>query len=339
MRVLIVVSAIPLIILQSCQSQSLGHAITENLVSDTSILRFVSTMEQDVFPERNTVYAASLPLAWHALRKELKATQPVKTGSAELSLLDRVAEELDALDDSDYQREVVRHDPLIRVKAKQEVDLSFKPSFEDLPGELNFLGVPVSAFGGKETQLAPHHQHLELMFYKNDSHFAIKIRPQEHEHEVILFMADTVFQNFHQMYSVLAEEREESDTLNAHPEQIWRYQITDMDQLVIPKIKLKSSYDYPQFVGQTVGWVNNTYVLDEVSQSIDLKLTEDGVRMRTEASITVNMGAVPTDEIPRPKLLVFDKPFYLILSKADKSSPYVILYIADSLLLDKEEDQ
>ena len=177
------------------------------------------------------------------------------------------------------------------------------------------------------------------MFYKNDLHFAIKIRPQEHEHEVILFMADTVFENFHQMYSILAAETEKSDMLNAHPEQMWRYQITDMDQLVIPKIKLKSSYDYPQFVGQTVGWVNNAYVLDEVSQKIDLQLTEDGVRMRTEASITVNMEALPTDEIPRPKLLVFDKPFYLILSKVDKPSPYIILYIADSSLLDKGEDR
>ncbi|WP_196939877.1 hypothetical protein [Sphingobacterium pedocola] len=309
---------------------------TSSLV-DSSILHFIPTMQHRVPVDRNAVYAASLPLAWNVLRTEINASAAIKTDMHSLALLDSVSTRIDALDDADYQRKVERVGSGISVATRQKIDLTFSPSFDDLSGKLLFDSVPVTAFGTSKEQNAIHPHQVEVLVYRSDEHFAVRLNPAEQDHEILLFKADRSFDDFAQMYKVLLEECERGEKEQIDPTQQWRYQLTDVDELLIPTVGFDKRTIYAQFAGQIFGVQQAEYTVEEVSQSVAFVMNKYGVSMETGAEIIVSMGGVPMDDMPKPKMLRFDKPFYIMMKKSDKVSPYLVVYIANTLLLEKGE--
>src|SRR5690606_18155216 len=130
----------------ACQSPQVNQIVYDE-IPDTGNLYFAPTM-QEVLPEdKNSVYAVSFPLAWQIVRQQLGIMGAVNTESDDLSRLDGSKTVDKALDDDDYEREIEWDDRLLRVKTKQEVNLTFAPSFEDLPHGLTFDSIRVDAFG------------------------------------------------------------------------------------------------------------------------------------------------------------------------------------------------
>lgn len=312
----------------ACQSPQVNQIVYDE-IPDTGNLHFAPTM-QEVLPEdKNSVYAVSFPLAWQIVRQQLGIMGAVNTESDDLSRLDGSKTVDKALDDDDYEREIEWDDRLLRVKTKQEVNLTFAPSFEDLPHGLTFDSIRVDAFGTSGFQNMEYTNRLDIAAYRDDDRFALRLRTMEPDHEIYLFKADSVYGTFQQMYTDLREACR-------HRGESWRHQLTDMDAVVIPKINFDQFHRFNQFIKTHFSVMLKKYVIVDASQQVSFSLNQHGVSMKSEAEIIVNDGAYPPDETPAPKHLIFDKPFYILMKKTDMENPYFVLYVADAALMESQ---
>jgi hypothetical protein len=71
--------------------------------------------------------------------------------------------------------------------------------------------------------------------------------------------------------------------------------------------------------------------IEEFDQAIKFNFDEKGVVMEAEISICDSAGG----EI-KPKLLLFNRPFYLYIKEEKASNPYFNLWIENSGILEKE---
>ncbi len=314
-----------------CQSPHVNQTAYATL-PDTSDLYFAPTMQEVLPADQNAVYAASFPLAWQAIRQELRLSDGVNTESKDLRMLDGSKTVKEALNEDDYEQDITRRGQFLHVKTRQEVNLSFIPSFEDFPSGLHFEETTVNAFGTRGFQNASHGSQVHISFYRDDNRFGLRLVPPGQEHEVLLFKADSVYSTFQQMYSDLSEA-------GYHTSKGWKHQLTDVDEVVIPKVNLDQFHQFQQFLHVEFFYRQKKYTIEDATQQIAFELNEHGISMKTEAEIIVNDGASPPEETPVPKRLVFDKPFYIVMKKADMKNPYMILYIADASLLEKTNDK
>ena len=65
-------------------------------------------------------------------------------------------------------------------------------------------------------------------------------------------------------------------------------------------------------------------------------LDENGAAVKSEAVIEYYLGIEDTPERPQPKKMIFDRPFYVLLKRADASQPYFVLWVANTELMVKE---
>lgn len=312
-----------------CQSVSVNQTLYA-ATPDTSGLYFAPTMQEVLPTDQNAVYAASFPLAWQAIRKELRLSDDVNTASKDLRMLDGSETVKDALNEDDYERDITRRGQFLHVKTGQEVNLSFIPSFEDFPGGLHFGETTVNAFGSRGFQNAGHGSQVHISFYQDDNRFALRLIPPGQEHEVLLFKADSVYSTLQQMYTDLLEA-------GHHTSERWQQQLTDMDEVVIPKVDVDRNHQFQQFLNSVFSFKRKKYTIADATQQITFVMNEHGVSMKTEAEIVINDGSSPPEDTPVSKRLIFDKPFYIVMKKTDRKNPYMILYVADASLLEKNK--
>ena len=65
-------------------------------------------------------------------------------------------------------------------------------------------------------------------------------------------------------------------------------------------------------------------------QTIDFRMDEKGVKLRSEASISFGCSAQP-QVIPR--LMILDPPFAIMIKRKDAPQPYFVTWIANADLL------
>jgi hypothetical protein len=66
-------------------------------------------------------------------------------------------------------------------------------------------------------------------------------------------------------------------------------------------------------------------------QNTRFELNEKGVELRSESHIGLGCSAQPRPAIPHK--LIFDKPFLIVLERADAPMPYFALWIGNTELL------
>lgn len=86
-------------------------------------------------------------------------------------------------------------------------------------------------------------------------------------------------------------------------------------------------------VSQNPAVADDLFIL-EALQNIRFQLDEQGVRLKSESSIAMGCGksSRPRDE---PYVLVFDKPFLMLLQRSDAIAPYFALWVAHPEVLVK----
>jgi hypothetical protein len=72
----------------------------------------------------------------------------------------------------------------------------------------------------------------------------------------------------------------------------------------------------------------------QASQRIYFDLNEEGVTLESEAAMTFGCSAQPP---PRPRhIMIFDKPFLIIMRRAGANQPYFATWIDNAELLIKD---
>jgi hypothetical protein len=92
------------------------------------------------------------------------------------------------------------------------------------------------------------------------------------------------------------------------------------------------THSYNELIGRF--FINKNfeeYFITEAVQSIRFKLDEKGALLKSESRI----GGAPIS--PRPKFLIFDKPFLLVMKEKKGTYPYFAVWIDNAELMVSEK--
>jgi hypothetical protein len=195
---------------------------------------------------------------------------------------------------------------------------------------LLFLGTEVSAFGfnsGFESTYIKEHfnDQFRILYFNTDGEFVVKLNPANTTDEIILTMINkrgTFLEMFNKTRELIKKGNEELKR-NA-----FVYNLNAEDELIIPVIKFKASHTYSEVKG--LEFSSNYGPIDIFEQAVNFNFDRKGVVLEADVSMADSVG-MPQ----KPKLLHFDKPFYLYIREINASHPYFNLWISDPEILEK----
>jgi serine protease inhibitor len=116
----------------------------------------------------------------------------------------------------------------------------------------------------------------------------------------------------------------------------WKYYYKEEDQLIIPKFNFNIETNYDSLEGKKFSSQNENYNIERAFQRTAFKLDESGAIIESEAEIEVTVEEIEEIEKPKPKKLIFDKPFLILLKRTDEKNPYFGLWTTNTELMIKE---
>lgn len=100
------------------------------------------------------------------------------------------------------------------------------------------------------------------------------------------------------------------------------------DLLAVPNVVVDETVEVSEIQGRTV--VGAGRFVRAALQSIDFRMDEKGVKLHSEASVSF---ACSVQEHVRPRLMILDPPFALIMKRKDAPRPYFVAWFANADLL------
>jgi hypothetical protein len=112
--------------------------------------------------------------------------------------------------------------------------------------------------------------------------------------------------------------------------------VSDIDRFEMPNIHLDYHRDYEELLGKN--FTNpgfEEYLISQMFENIKFDLDHQGARVENEAVIVALEGAAFGDheDGPKPKYLYLNKPFWIIMQRADRTNPYFILGVNNTKLM------
>ena len=108
------------------------------------------------------------------------------------------------------------------------------------------------------------------------------------------------------------------------------YPIHRVDVLQIPNVKIDYHRDYKELIGaELINRKIKPLYIAQMTEQIKLSMNYQGAVMENEAVIHLTRGGPP-----RPKQLILDKPFWLIMKETNKKQPYLIVRVENTTILE-----
>ena len=108
------------------------------------------------------------------------------------------------------------------------------------------------------------------------------------------------------------------------------YSLNAEDELIMPVIRFKALHNYSELEG--IKFSSNYGSIGSFEQVINFSFDRKGLVLEADVSVVDSVGVPQT-----PKLLHFDKPFYLYIKEASASHPYFNLWVSDTEILETKE--
>jgi hypothetical protein len=303
---------------------------------------FLPTLENKISKDKNAVYCVTLLYAWEEVRKAIKSPLQIssKENTQDLVLLHNSTSFKNVLNADEYSssggiKKADENFPFDRIEARAEFDksLPFEFDLNSFDNELTFKGEKVASFGsfGGGEQA---YKTIDILYYKNDNEFIIKLLPKDKQHEIILFKTKRQFETFAQMNNQLEKNKKLGEKEQKKESKYWKYYLQEEDEVIIPKFNFNIETNYSSIEGNTIPSSNKEYIIETVYQRTAFILDEKGAEIESEAEIEVAVEA--REEKPKPKKMRFDKPFFILLKKIDSKHPYFVLFANNAELMVKE---
>lgn len=306
-------------------------------LSEFKKTQFIPTLEHQVTKDKNAIYAATLLFAWDEIRTQLESPIKVSDSYADLALINQSTSFKNVLKKDEYTASGEIERDSITAIATFDKALPFEFSLQSYSDKLIFGGEKVSSFGVNGFDEGGKRGLVRIVYYKNDSNFIIKLLPKDTEHDIILFKTDKSFATI----AAMAKEIEKLTKLgNAEKENrklSWKYHYNDDDEVVIPKLNFNIQTNYATLEGNKFSTQKKQFHIGTVWQRTAFLLDESGAAVESEVMIAAAVEAIEGEsEKPKPKKMVFDKPFLVLLKRTEAVNPYLGLWIANAELMVKE---
>lgn len=336
----------------SCKNDNVKIKIEEKITSDIEIkfpevkklseynkTHFIPTLEHKISNDKNSVYCATLLFAWDEIRKHINSPLTISDDYFDLKLLDKSTSFQNVLKSNEYKVSGEIEGNLIKASAEFNKSLPFQFKLQSFKNKLTFDGQKVSSFGIYGYDGYEQLKIVKIIYYKNDNNFIIKLIPKDYEHEIILFKTDQIFNSIADMKTEI-EKLTEIGIIEKKNEKInWKYYYGLVDEVIIPKFNFNIETNYKSLEGNYFksnklnfqiahAWQRTAFVLDEIGAEIESE---------SEMAVEASEEAFEEEyEKPKPKKMIFDKPFLILLKRTDIKNPYFGLWITNTELMIKE---
>lgn len=318
----------------SCKSDKKFTEVKK--LSDYKNTQFIPTLENEISNDKNSIYCATLLFAWDEIRKEINSPLTISSEYTELNLLNSSTSFSDVLENNEYESSIEINGNSIIAKAEFDKSLPFEHELQNLSNKLTFNNQKVAAFGLIGLCTYEQFQNIKIIYYKNDSNFIVKLLPKEKEHEVILLMSEKKFNSISEMNKEIERLTEIGKKEIKNNKINWKYYYKEDDQLIIPKFNFNIETNYDSLEGNKFSSENENYNIERAFQRTAFKLDQSGAIIESEAEIEVVIEEIEEIEKPKPKKMIFDKPFLILLKRKDAKNPYFGLWNTNTELMIKE---
>lgn len=307
-------------------------------LSEFENTEFIPTLEHEISYDKNSVYCATLLFGWNEIRNQINSPLIISEKNLDLYLLNQSTSFFNVLESDEYNVSVDVDNDLITARAEFNKSLPFEEELQSFEDKLTFDGDKVSSFGLyiSSFELYSYNSIIKIIYYKNDNNFIIKLFPKDKEHEIVLFKSA---QNFNSIAEMVAEisKLEEVGKLEMGIENIsWKYYFDEDDEVVIPKFSFNIETNYNTLEGKAFFTKEREMQIIEAWQRTAFVLDESGAKIESEIEF-LSLDATDGEEtIQKPKKMIFDKPFLVLLKRKNAENPYFGLWATNSELMVKE---
>lgn len=294
---------------------------------------FVPTLHHDFDTTKNALYAATKSLVWDELKLLLNDTILVNEKHKDLSLLNASLLHREALSKNDYTSTIKQlENGLISIETKMELGFEYEIPFDKYSNKLKFDGKNVECFGflPKQRDFAENNQ-IQRIIYFDDDNFLIYLATKGDD-QIALFKTEKHYSNLVELIEDIKSYNKQIRTFRDQYSTYWRTEFCDEDMVLIPMISFNLETHFPCFEGKSFQCGNKEYKIAKSTQSIAFVMDEKGVHFKSTAKDEI-FGSIEKSVHSVPKKLIFDKPFYILLTKKNKKVPYFIAFIRNTELM------
>ena len=298
---------------------------------------FIPTLEHETSPDKNSVYCATLLFAWEEIRKQINSPLTVSDKYSDLKLLNNSTSFKDVLKANEYDVSGEVDVEMIKARAEFKKSLPFEIKLQSYINKLTFNGQKVSSFGVNGYDSYEQLSIVKIIYYKNDNNFLIKLLPKDKEHEIVLFKTEQNFNSMTEMVTEIEKLKSVGKTEKKNEKLNWKYYLNEEDIVIIPKFNFNIETNYTMLEGSNFASNKQNYHIQRAWQRTAFILDEIGAEVESEAEFeTVTEEPEEDYEKPKPKKMVFDKPFLILLKRTEAAHPYFGLWTTNTELMVKE---
>lgn len=179
-----------------------------------------------------------------------------------------------------------------------------KSSFRD--GEAEYFGVNNAS--GEELR-----ETVKVLFYNSPSDFAVALQTKDNE-EVFLYKTPNT-KTFNFIYQDMMKKA------NAYEGE---KEFGEADLLKVPNLKFDEEKSFKELTGKRIK--GTELVIEEALETVKFEMNNEGVKLKSEAAISLMKCSMP---IAEPRRFYLDDTFVLFLKETDKRTPYFALRVHD----------
>ena len=197
-------------------------------------------------------------------------------------------------------------------------EVEYETKFEK--DTVSFNGQEVKGFiADNEAQ----RENVKIIKYESDDKFIIKLQLKDKNDELILAKG----YNMKNPQTVVDEiNRNNGKNLAT---------ISGSDKFKAPKLHLDHHRDYVELINKYLANKGfETYFIAQMFENIKFDMDEKGARVENEAVILMTESIMMEPE--KPKNFILDKPYWVVMKRADSQNPYFILGVNNVELMEVE---
>ena len=306
-------------------------------LSELKKTKFIPTLEHKISNDKNSVYCVTFLLAWEEIRNQINSPLTITNEYLDLKLLNHSTSFENVLKSNEYKVSGEVDGDLISARAEFNKSLPFELKLQSFNNKLTFDGQKISSFGVNGYDNNEQLNIVKIIYYKNDNNFIIKLLPKEKEQEIILFKTEKSFNTIAEMTKEIEKLKEIGMIEKKNEKTSWKYYYKEEDVVIIPKFNFNIETNYNSLEGNRFNTNKQNYQIEYAWQRTAFILDENGAEIESEAEIAVAVEEMEEDyEKPKPKKMIFDKPFLILLKRTDSKNPYFGLWTTNTELMIKE---
>jgi len=297
----------------------------------------------------NYVWGGAMNLAWNELNDNI-LHEKLKFATSDKIALDMVDKfnnpvfSKNDLDEKSYYVksgygqetvDAINKESKLKFPAKSFSDLDFKLQATDIISyayflkaveykvlfekkEVNFSGQKVTGFFSSNKD---QRKNIKIIKYDSDDKFIISLKLKDENDQLILAKG----YDMDKPKAVVDEIKKNISNLD---------ELGESDSFEAPKLSLDLHRDYNELIGKNLVNKNfEAYFIAKMFENIKFNMDEKGAKVENEAAIMLWKSMAQAE---KPKNLILDKPFWVIMKRQNSQNPYFILGVNNTELMEKK---